>query len=120
LIVSTIENEKLSCCAIALKHEINRKIIDKRLKENRIMKNFSKNRQLLFDQEEKILLEFVNQFIELRFLFRIYMIEEKILFLLQKRRISNLKLRQHWSRRFLKRHSEYRTKFSRHFDQKRH
>jgi hypothetical protein len=28
------------------------------------------------------------------------MIKEKILLLLQKRRISNLKLRQHWNRRF--------------------
>ncbi len=95
LTVSTVENEKLSCRAIALRHEVNRKIIDKRLKENRIMKDFSKNRQLFSDQEEKIIHEFVNQFIELRFLFRIYMIKEKILLLLQKRRISNLKLRQH-------------------------
>ncbi len=95
LIVSTVENEKLSCRAIALRHEVSRKIIDKRLKENRTMKDFSKNRQLLSDQKEKILLEFVNQFIELRFSLRIYMIEEKVLLLLQKRKISNLKLRQH-------------------------
>jgi hypothetical protein len=79
--VSTIENKKLSCRAIALRHEVNRKIIDKRLKENRIMKHFSKNRQLFLNQEEKIILEIVNQFIELRFFLKIYMIEEKVLLL---------------------------------------
>ncbi len=95
LTVSAVENEELSCRAIALRHEVSKKIIDRRLKENRIMKDFSKNRQLLFDQEEKIILEFVNQFIELRFSLRIYMIKGKALLLLQKREISNLKLRQH-------------------------
>jgi hypothetical protein len=44
LIVSTVENEKLSCHAIALRHEVNKMIIRKRLKEKRIMKEFSKNR----------------------------------------------------------------------------
>ncbi len=44
LTVSTVENKKLSCRAIALRHEVSRKIIDKRLKEKRIMKDFSKNR----------------------------------------------------------------------------
>jgi hypothetical protein len=48
------------------------------------------------------------------------MIEEKALLLLQKRKVSNLKLRTHWIDRFLICHSEYRTKFSRHLDQERH
>jgi hypothetical protein len=62
----------------------------------------------------------MNQFIDLRFSFRKYMIEEKVLLLLQKRRVSIFKLRTHWIDRFLIRHSEYRTKFSRHLDQERH
>jgi hypothetical protein len=41
------------------------------------------------------------------------MIEEKVVLLLQKRKISNFQLRRQWRFRFLKRHSEYRTKFSR-------
>jgi hypothetical protein len=48
------------------------------------------------------------------------MIEEKVILLLQKREISNSQLKRQWRLRFLKRHSEYRTKFSRHLDQERH
>ncbi len=95
LIVSTVENEELSCHAIVLRHEVSRMIIRRRLKEKRTMKEFSKNRQLLFEQEETIILRFVNQFTELRFFFRYYMIEEKVILLLRKRKISNRALRQH-------------------------
>jgi hypothetical protein len=94
LIVTTIQNAELSCHAIALRHEVCRRIIDNRLKEKRIMKDFSKNRQLFIDQEETIILEFVNDFIDLRFLFRLYMIEEKVILLLQKREISNSQLKK--------------------------
>jgi hypothetical protein len=120
LIVTTIQSEELSSHAIVLRHEVCEKIVRNRLKEKRTMKDFSKNRQLLSDQEETIIFRFVNQFIELRFLFRLYMIEKKVILLLQKRKISNFKLRDHWIKRFLKRHLEYRTKFSRHLDQERH
>ncbi len=95
LIVSTVENEELSCHAIALRHEVNKMIIRRRLKEKRTMKEFSKNRQLLFEQEETIILKFVNQFIELKFFLKYYMIEEKVILLLRKREISNRALRQH-------------------------
>ncbi len=80
LIMSTVENEEFSCYAIALKHKMNRMIIRRRLKEKRIMKKFSKNRQLFFEQEETIILKFVNQFTELRFSLRCYMIEKKSIF----------------------------------------
>jgi hypothetical protein len=93
--VSTVENEELSCHAIALRHEVNKMIIRRRLKEKRTMKEFSKNRQLLFEQEETIILKFVNQFIELKFFLKYYMIEEKVILLLRKREISNRALRQH-------------------------
>jgi hypothetical protein len=92
--VTTIQNDELSCYAIVLRHEVCRRIIDNRLKEKRTMKDFSKNRQLFTDQEEAIILEFVNDFIDLRFSFRLYMIEEKIIFLLQKRKISNSQLKR--------------------------
>jgi hypothetical protein len=49
LTVTTIQNDEFSCHAIALKHEVCKKIIDNRLKEKRIMKDFSKNRQLFID-----------------------------------------------------------------------
>jgi hypothetical protein len=120
LTVTTVQNDELSCHAIVLRHEVCKRIIDNRLKKKRIMKDFSKNRQLFIDQEKAIILEFVNDFIDLRFFFKLYMIEEKVIFLLQKRRISNFQLRRQWRLRFLKRHSEYRTKFSRHLDQERH
>ncbi len=94
LTVTTIQNDELSCYAIVLRHEVCRRIIDNRLKEKRTMKDFSKNRQLFTDQEEAIILEFVNDFIDLRFSFRLYMIEEKIIFLLQKRKISNSQLKR--------------------------
>ncbi len=90
------------------------------MKEKRIIKDYLKNRQLFFEQKETIILKFVNEFIALRFSFRKYMIKEKVLLLLRKREISNRKLSTNWITRFLKRHSEYRTKFSRHLDQKRH
>jgi transposase len=120
LIMTTVLNEELSCRAIALRHEVSRMTLLKWLKEERTMNDFSKNRQLLSKQEETIILRFVDEFIALRFFLRIYMIEEKVIFLLRKREVSNLKLKRHWIRRFLKRHSEYRTKFSRHLDQERH
>ncbi len=81
LTVSTIQNQKLSIRAIALRHEVNRVTICRRLKEKRTMNDYSKNRQLLFDQEEIVILRFVNQFIELRFLLRLYIIEEKVILL---------------------------------------
>ncbi len=94
LTVTTIENEELSSHAIALRHEVCQKIVRNQVKEKRTMKEYSKDRQLLFDQEETIILKFVNEFIALRFFLRKYMIEEKILLLLQKRRISNRKLKE--------------------------
>ncbi len=120
LTVTTVQNDELSCHAIALRHEVCRRIIDNRLKEKRTMKDFSKNRQLFIDQKKAIILEFVNDFIDLKFSFRLYMIEEKVILLFQKRKISNLQLKRQWRLRFLKRHSEYRTKFSKHLDQERH
>ncbi len=93
--MTTVQNEELSCHAIALRHEVCEKIVHNRLKKKRIMKDFSKNRQLFFDQEETIILRFVNQFIELEFFLRIYMIKEKVILLLQKRRISILELKKH-------------------------
>jgi hypothetical protein len=71
-----------------------REIIDNRLKEKRIMKDFSKNRQLFIDQAKTIILKFVNDFIALKFLFRLYKIEEKVILLFQKQRISNLQLKR--------------------------
>ncbi len=95
LTVSTVQNQKLSIRAIVLRHEVSRMTIRRRLKEKRIMNDYSKNRQLLFDQEEIVILKFVNQFIKLRFFFRLYMIEEKVILLLQQREISKFKLRMH-------------------------
>ncbi len=95
LIMSTIQREELSCQVVVLRYEVSRKIVINRLKEKRTMKDYSKNRQLLFEQEETIILRFVDQFIVLRFFFRLYMIEEKVILLFQKRRISDLKLRKH-------------------------
>ncbi len=95
LTVSTVQNEELSCRAIALRHEVSRMIILRRLKEERTMNDFSKDRQLLFDQEETIILKFVDEFIALRFSLRLYMIEEKVILLLRERRISKPKLRMH-------------------------
>jgi hypothetical protein len=92
--VTTVQNDELSCHAIALRHEVCRRIIDNRLKEKRIMKDFSKNCQLFTDQEEAIILEFVNDFIALKFSFRLYMIEKKVVLLLQKREISNSQLKR--------------------------
>ncbi len=120
LTVTTIQNERLSCRAIALRHEVSRMTILRRLKEDRTINEFAKNRQLLFEQEKTIILRFVDEFIALRFSLRKYMIEEKVSLLLRKRRVSISKLEEHWIKRFLRRHSLYRTKFSRHLFQERH
>ncbi len=42
LTVTTVQNEKLSSHAIALKHEMCEKIVRNRVKEKRIMKDYSK------------------------------------------------------------------------------
>ncbi len=81
LTVSTVQNEEFSCRAIVLKHEVSKMIILRRLKKERTMNDFLKDHQLFFDQEEMIILKFVNEFIALRFSFRLYIIEEKVILL---------------------------------------
>jgi hypothetical protein len=53
LTVTTIQNDELTCHAIALRHEVNKITLRNRLQEKRAMTDFSKNRQLLFDQKKK-------------------------------------------------------------------
>ncbi len=95
LAVTAVQNEGLSCRAVALRHGVSRMTILRRLKEDRTIDEFAKNRQLLFEQEETIILRFVDEFIALRFSLRKYMIEEKVSLLLRERRVSISKLEKH-------------------------
>jgi hypothetical protein len=93
--MSTVEKKKLSAHAIALRHEMSRNTIVNRLKEKRIRNEFVMKRQLLISQKETAIFIFVDQFTTLRFSFRLYMIEEKVLLLFQKRDVSKSKLKMH-------------------------
>ncbi len=55
-----IQNDEFTCHAIVLRHKVNRITFRNQLQEKRVMTNFSKNRQLFFDQKEKIILELMN------------------------------------------------------------
>ncbi len=81
LIVTTIRNKKFSFHAIALRYKTCEKFVHNKDKKKRIIKDFSKNRQLFFDQKETIIFRFVNEFIALKFSFGKYLIKEKALLL---------------------------------------
>jgi cell division protein ZapA (FtsZ GTPase activity inhibitor) len=119
LIVKEFQNELTSVSAAAKKYEICRNIILNRSRVKRTKFEYVFTLQLLVFHEETIILEFVDRFIELDFFFRLFMLREKVELILREREIeSNLK--RHWFNRFLIRHLEYRSKFFRHLDQKRH
>ncbi len=119
LIVKKFQIEISTVKIAAKKYDVCRNIIFNKSRVRRIMTEYHMNRQLLVLHEEKTILEFVNRFIELSFLFRIFMLKAKAELILRERE-QNTNLRRHWITRFLIRHSEYRTKFFRHFDQERH
>jgi hypothetical protein len=85
LIVKKFQNEVLIVRAAAKKYEICRNIIINRSRVKRTMSEFFMNRQLLASHEEKAILEFVNRFIELRFLLRLFMLREKVELILRER-----------------------------------
>jgi hypothetical protein len=119
LIVKKFQNE-ISIVRVAVKkYEVCRNIIINKSWVKRIMSEFFMNRQLLVSHKETIILKFVNKFIALSFSFRLSMMKEKVELILRERK-HNVNLKVHWIDWFLIRHSEYRAKFSRHFDQERH
>jgi hypothetical protein len=75
----------------------------------------------LTDDEEQFLLNFIDDYFKLEFSARLWMLREKISNLIRLRSDEkNPHVDEHWARRFLKRHSQYKSRFSRHLDQDRY
>jgi hypothetical protein len=119
LIVKKFQNEVSIVKAVARKYNVCRNTIINKSRFKRIMSEFCMNCQLLVSHEEKVILKFVNHFIELKFLLRLFMLKEKVELILRERKI-NTDLSKHWDSRFLIKHLEYQSKFLRHLDQVRH
>jgi hypothetical protein len=119
LIVKKFQNEISIVRTAAQKYDVCRNIIINKNRVKRIIFEFFMNRQLLSSHKEKIILKFVNNFIELRFFLRLFMLKEKVKLILRERKI-NTNFRRHWDTRFLIRHLEYQSKFLRLLDQVRH
>jgi hypothetical protein len=75
----------------------------------------------LINDKKKFLLNFIDDYFKLESLARLWMLKEKISNLIQLRSDEkNPHVDEHWARRFLKRHSQYKNRFSRHLDQDRY
>jgi hypothetical protein len=75
----------------------------------------------LTENEEKFLLNFIENYFKLEFSAKLWMLKEKISNLIRLRNDEeNPHVDEHWARRFLKRHSQYKSRFSRHLDQDRY
>jgi hypothetical protein len=94
LIVKKFQIEISIVKIAAKKYDVCRNIIINKSRVRRIMIEYHMNRQLLVSHEEKAILEFVNRFIELSFLFRIFMLKEKAELILRKRE-QNIDLKRH-------------------------
>jgi hypothetical protein len=94
LIVKKFQIEISIVRVAAKKYDVCRNIMINKSRVRRIMIEYHMNRQLLVSHEEKTIFEFVNRFIELSFLLRIFMLKEKVELILRERR-QNIDLRKH-------------------------
>ena len=74
----------------------------------------------LDDSEEQSILNYIDSSTALGFPARFDMIREKVMRLLRLRVESSASLGINWTKRFLDRYSDYRSRFPRHLDQERH
>ena len=100
--------------------EVSRSTLARHFREDRIRMSFAKSRRRLDEVEKKTLCKFIDDYTALEFSSRFHMIEQKIMLLIRLREPDFSSLSKNWLRRFLNRHSDYRDKFSRHLNQKRH
>jgi hypothetical protein len=94
LIVNKFQIEISTVRIAAKKYDVCRNVIINKSRVKRIMIEYHMNRQLLVSHEEKTILEFVNRFIELSFVFRIFMLKKKIELILRERE-QNIDLKKH-------------------------
>jgi hypothetical protein len=121
-VVENVQNDEKSARIASKVYEISRTIIRNRIKNNKSLKSHSiKKRILLIENEEKFLLNFIENYFKLEFSAKFWMLREKISNLIRLRNDEeNPHVDEHWARRFLKRHSQYKSRFSRHLDQDRY
>ncbi len=92
LIAKKFQDELTNVNVAAKKYEICRNIILNKSRVKRIKFEYVSILQLLVFHEETIILQFVDRFIELSFLSRLFMLREKVELILRERKIeSNLK-----------------------------
>ncbi len=100
-------------------YDVSRIIISRRLKKKSTSDKFSRSSLLTFD-EEKALLNFIDDYIQLSFSARLWMMKEKAMLFISLRDDDSSSIEENWVKRFIDRHLEYKSRFSRHVAQDRY
>ena len=116
----TIVQKSSSFRQTAEVYEVNKQIIKNRISEKRFMIDYYQENATFFSAKKKAaLLRFVNHFVALGFSSRRSMLKEKAVLLFRKKNVDHTS-DVNWSKKFLNRHLEYVSKFSRNLNQERH
>ena len=101
--------------------DVNWDTLTNRVKNKRLaVVEYDKRCRLSNEAEKSALLQFIDKYCKLNFSFKYEMIRNKTM-KLRVLRIEDFKsIKLHWVSRFLSRHSDYKFRFSRHLNQKRH
>ena len=100
-------------------YEINRQTIANQIFEKHVEIAQRENKLFLTINEKTTFFRFVNYWVVMNFSFKLNMLIEKIVLLFRERNIKEIS-DINWSKKFLRRHSEYDFKFSRNLNQKKH
>ena len=119
--VDRILMNKMSITQTARTFDVNRGTLLNRVKSKRLaVIEYDKKCRLLNEAEESALLHFIDRYCKLGFPPKYEMIRDKVMKLRALRIEDPEPIELHWVSRFLNRHSDYKSKFPRHLDQKRH
>ena len=115
-----IKNER-ELIEAAIAFDVNRDTLTNRVKNKRFaVVDYDKKCRLLNKAEKSAFLQFIDKYCKLDFSSKYEMIKDKIM-KLRALRVENFKsIEFHWVSRFLNRHSDYKFRFSRYLNQKRH
>ena len=120
LAVIAAKSKRKTANEVALIYGVNRGTVARRIKGSRNAADYGLTRRLLDDSEEQSILNYIDSSTALGFPARFDMIREKVMKLLRLRVESSASLGINWTKRFLDRYSDYRSRYPRHLDQERH
>ncbi len=120
-VIENVRNREKSARIAARIYEVSRITIQNRLRNKLIKSQSIRKKTLLIENEEQVLLNFIDDYFKLDFSAKLWMLKEKTSNLIRFRNEKkNPHIDENWARRFLKRHSQYKCRFSRHLDQNRY